>query len=303
MVKGRLPIFLASLSAWMGAGAAIAQEVVSASPDVTIEIGGAVASDHDVAVDDPFGIVVLEDLGPIPEASDVVALGLDLDGDLLVAFDTTTLLSGGVVARPGDVVRYDGVAHSIEFDAAKAGLPDGVLTDATSHAPDGLLLSFDCTVDLGAGLVVADEDLVGWDGSVFSLVFDGSAEGLDSALDVDAAHDAGGGALLLSFDTTGQVGGIVFDDEDLVRFDGSSWSLEFDASAADSDWASADLDAVLVPEPGQPWMLGAGCALLIGLARRRAVSGLRTPTCRGRFAVAGWSARPAASSRSWRRCG
>ena len=98
----------------------------------------------------------------------------------------------------------------------------GVMTDATSLAPGGLLLSFDTTVDLGAGLIAADEDLVRWNGSSFSLAFDGSTEGLDPSLGIDAAQDLGGGAFMISFDTTGQIAGIVFDDEDVLRFDGAT---------------------------------------------------------------------------------
>ena len=71
---------------------------------------------------------------------------------------------------------------------------------------------------------------------------------------------------MMSFDTTGTIGGIFFDDEDVVRFDGATWSLEFDASAADADWASADLDAVMVPEPDGSILLFAGLGLLLYLA-------------------------------------
>ncbi len=229
---------------------AAGQQVISASPDVTIDLGaGVVAADEDVAVDNQLGIVMLENLGSLPEAADVIALGLTINGDRLLSFDITTALSGGVVARPGDVIRYDGAVYSTEFDAAAAGLPNGVATDAASLSARGLLLSFDTTVDLGGGLVAADEDLVEWNGSSFAMVFDGSAHGIDPALDVDAAQYLGGGSLAMSFDTTGQVGGIVFADEDVLRFDGTSWTLEFDGSIASSSWAAADLDAVMVPEP------------------------------------------------------
>ena len=206
-----------------------AQEIVSASPDVTVALGAAdlAAADEDVAVDNQFGLVVLENLGTLPAETDVIALGLEIDGDRLIAFDTTVSLAGGVIARPGDVVRYDSVSYAVVFDASAAGIP----ADAASLAPGGFLLSFDTTVDLGGGLVADDEDLVRWNGSTFSLAFDGAAEGVDTALDVDAAQDLGGGAFLMSFDTTGEIAGIVFDDEDVMRFDGSTWSLEFDASA------------------------------------------------------------------------
>jgi hypothetical protein len=248
----------------------MAQEIISASPDVTINLGASViTSDEDVAVDNQLGIVVLESLGVLPDASDVIALGFDVNGDRLIAFDTTTLLLGNVVARPGDVVRYDGGSYSIEFDAAAAGVPTGVMTDATSLAPGGLLLSLDTTVDLGGGLAVADEDLVRWNGSSFSLAFDGSTEGLDTSLDIDAAQDLGGGAFLMSFDTTGEIAGLVFDDDDVVRFDGTNWTIEFDGSATNSNWAAADLDAVMVPEPSAGLLLLFGVPGLVGLARMR----------------------------------
>ena len=270
-LRTRVAAAIVGLACMNAAGAAWSQSIISASPDITITLGASVTTaDEDVAVDNQLGVVALESLGSLPDASDVIALGLDINGDRLIALDTTTLLAGGVVARPGDVIRYDGAAYSIEFDALASGLAAGIQTDAVSLASGGgLLLSFDTTVDLGSGLVVADEDLVRWSGSSFSLVFDGSVEGLDGALDVDAAQDLGGGSFLMSFDTTGQIGGIVFDDEDVVRFDGTIWSLELDASAADANWAAADLDAFFVPEAEHAWMLGAGVLFLSGLRRTR----------------------------------
>jgi hypothetical protein len=247
-----------------------AQNVVSASPDITIDLGASlIVSDEDVAVDNQLGIVVLENLGSLPTESEVVALGLDVNGDRLLSFDTTTSLAGGIVARPGDVIRYDGAIYSIEFDASAAGLPPGVATDAASLSKNGLLLSFDTTVDLGGGLIAADEDLVDWDGSTFGLLFDGTAAGVDAALDVDGAQDIGGGRFLISFDTTGEIAGLVFDDEDIVRYDGAIWTLEFDASVANANWAAADMDAVMVPEPGMLGLLAAGCSLLFVFDCRR----------------------------------
>ncbi|MAG33992.1 MAG: hypothetical protein CL908_24195 [Deltaproteobacteria bacterium] len=251
-----------------------AQEVVSASPDIQIAIGvaGLATADEAVAADNQLGIVLLENLGSLPGSADVVAFGLDLGGDRLFVLDTTAALAGGVTASRGDVVRYDGASYSIEFDASAAGVPAGSVADAVSIAADGLLLSFDTTVAL-PGLTVADEDLVHWDGAVFSLALDGSAEGIDAAHDVDAAQDLGGGAFLVSLDTMGTVGGITAADEDVLRFDGSTWSLEFDASGADADWASADLDAIQVPEPGGVALLVAGSVFLSLAAQQRARRG------------------------------
>jgi hypothetical protein len=253
---------------------AVAQEVVSASSDISIEIGASLTvDDEDVSVDNQLGVVALESLGALPAASDVIAFGLDGVGHRYIAFDTTTALAGGIVARPGDVIRYRNGVYAKDFDASAAGLPMGVSTDATSLTSGGLLLSFDTSVDLGGGLVVDDEDLVRWNGTSFSLAFDGSSEGVDPALDVDAAQDLGNGAYLLSFDTTGTISGIVFDDEDILRFDGAAWSLEYDASAADPDWAAADLDAVMVPEPAIGLLLSIGSMALVALGERGSRTG------------------------------
>ncbi|MFK7898569.1 MAG: hypothetical protein AB8G23_22235 [Myxococcota bacterium] len=270
----RLKAALASLSLAVGATPFLlapatvqAQEVISASPDITLELGaGVVTSDHDVALDNQLGIVLLDDLGPLPETADVVGLAQDGAGNRLIALDTATLLDDGLggdfVARAGDVVTYDGAGYTKTFDATAAGIPSGVTTDAATLNLSGLLLSFDTTVDLGGGLYAADEDLVLWDGAAFSMAFDGSAAGLDRALDLDAGHALGGDAYLVSFDTSGSVGGIHFQDEDLLRYVGGTWSLELDASSLDADWAAADLDAVQVPEPAFAMGLLLGCMLL-----------------------------------------
>lgn len=260
----------AAIAVGFFAGVASAQEIVSASPDITIALGaGVVTTDEDVAVDNQLGIVVLENLGTLPVSADVIGIGVDLNGDRLFTVDTTVDLGGGVIARPGDVVRYDGASHSIEFDASAAGVPTGVATDAASLSPNGLLLSFDTTVDLGGGLIAADEDLVEWNGASFSMALDGSAAGVPVALDADAAQAEGGGYFLVSFDTAGQLGGVTFADEDVLRWDGSAWSMFFDADAADADWGAADLDAVLVPEPGFAAALGLAMGSLLGWAARR----------------------------------
>ncbi len=73
----------------------------------------------------------------------------------------------------------------------------------------------------------------------------------------------------MSFDTAGSIGGVNFDDEDVLRFDGTTWSMEFDASAADSDWAAADLDAVFVPEPAAALLRLSALGVLAALAVRR----------------------------------
>lgn len=247
-----------------------AQEVVAASPDVTITLGAGnvVTTDHAVAADNQLGVVALQNLGPIPDSADVTGYQDAGGGIYLFSVDTTVALTGGVVATPSDVVSWNGATHSLLFDGSARGIPNGVEVDAVGFS-NGLVLSFDTDVSLPGGLTAADEDLVKVIGSTYSIVFDGSSFGIDRALDVDGAQAVPGGGYLVSFDTSGTVGSVNFQDEDILRNVGGTWSMEFDASAADADWGPADMDALQVPEPTMGASIVAGLCGLAALVRRR----------------------------------
>jgi hypothetical protein len=168
---------------------------------------------------------------------------------VLLSLDTWAEL-GGLPVSPADVLRWDGGGYTIAFDAAAAGIPTGADVDAVTADGDDLLLSFDVTVDLPGG-PYADEDLVRWDGSSFTLELDGSEAGVPAGLDLDAAHRLGNGHLLLSFDTAGMIGGVAFADEDLLELSPGTgtWELAYDGSAEHPGWIAADLDAVAIGVP------------------------------------------------------
>jgi len=97
------------------------------------------------------------------------------------------------------------------------------------------------------------------------------------ALGVDAAQDLGGGGYLISFDSAGIVGGVVFHDEDVVQYANGAWSVAIDGSASDADWVPADLDAVQVAEPVCAAASGAAALALAGRARQRRRGALPHP--------------------------
>jgi hypothetical protein len=274
----RTAAFLIASTAWLLAPAAFAVtpiDTVALSSDITIELDGVTFDDEDVADDDLAGTTLVVPIGSIPSKTGLNAYHEDpSNGDQLLSFDTTVELPGAVVVEPGDVARYDGANYSVEFDASAEGISSGVATDAVSETAGGdLILSFDTTVDLG-GLTVDDEDLVSFDGATFALVFDGSANGVATGLDLDAVHRIGSNAhLIISFDTSGTVGGVDFDDEDLLEFTPGSgiWELAYDGSALHTEWPHADLQAVVtVPEPEQIILLISGTGFLATIGRRRA---------------------------------
>ncbi len=101
------------------------------------------------------------------------------------------------------------------------------------------------------GVSVDDEDVAFFDGTSFSLAFDGSDVGL-AAFRIDAFSWVTATSLLLSFDTPGTVGGVAFDDSDIVLFTASSLgqatagtlTLYFDGSDVGLTTNAEDVDAV-----------------------------------------------------------
>ena len=273
---GGLLLLVVAVGVWPAASAP-----VSVSPDVTIVLGtnAKLVDDHDVATTAPPGNTMLESLGTLPAASDISGYHRLANGDQLLCFDTVVELPGPLTVQPGDVVRH-GATYTIEMAAAANGVPPDTYCDAlTLDATGRLVISFDVSVALPGGVVPDDEDLVVRTGpSTWSIFFDGSAAAVPAALDVDGADRFANDHLALSFDGSGMVGGVDFDDEDVLEYDaaGPTWSLAFDGSAQDPDWAAADVDAL--PEPGISLQIGAGCTALLALGRLR--NGFRSHAAR-----------------------
>ena len=232
--------------------AAAELEETSSSPDITISVDSQAVADEDAVLRGSAPTAV-EDLGPLARPTDLQALDLEDGGGALFVLDITSTLGAAGTVGPRDVVRYDGANYSLEFDGAANGLPPGSRIDALSQTSEGdLLLSLDVTVFIDAphaavAFTAADEDVLRWSAADgFSLELDASAAGVPQALDTDSLHLIEASQnLLLSFDTSGQVGGVNFDDEDVLEYDpdDGSFELSVDATAGAADWAAADLDA------------------------------------------------------------
>lgn len=237
------------LGAWAVASPAQVLSV-DVSSDTTWTAGAATIDDEGAQrVTLPSTVSAL-DLGVLPANADVTAYQLLDDGRRLFALDTFADLGGGVTAGPEDVVAWNGAVYALFLDGSAAGIPTGTMIDAVGRIRSAgvtqILLSFDVPTALPGGLTVDDEDIAGWNGATWTIFFDGSANGIPEGLDVDGFdRDPVNGTRYLSFDTSGRIGSVDFDDEDIVAFDGSTWSLAYDASASlSASFAAGDLDAV-----------------------------------------------------------
>ncbi|MBX3023300.1 hypothetical protein KF840_00145 [bacterium] len=245
--RRRWPLALLALALVpsMAAAAPVLQSL-RYTTDVAVELGATLVTPQTVAQETANGLVSLVPVGTYPAGSGIVAYDRAGNGDQFLAFDVDLELPGGLIVRPGDVVRFDGATYALAFDAAARGVPSGAQVDALRVLGAGkFLLSFDTSVDFGS-FVADDEDIVQLDGAVATLFFDGSQHGVPDGLDLDAFDRLANGDLLLSFDTSGVIAGIAFNDEDVLAFTPATnaWSLVYAGAAQHARWAAADLSAL-----------------------------------------------------------
>jgi hypothetical protein len=127
-----------------------------------------------------------------------------------------------------------------------------IAVTVTQNTGSPLYLSLVDAATVG-GVTAENEDILYFDGSSFSLAFDGSDVGLTNVR-IDAFSWLSATSLLLSFDASGAVPGVsgTVDDSDVVRFTATTlgadtagtFTLYFDGSDVGLTVAGEDVDAV-----------------------------------------------------------
>ncbi len=221
------------------------------SPDVTLAFDGFSVSPQSVAQDDLRGGLSAVDGGvALPDGVRVTAYHEAPRGIEVFSVDRAVMLEGDLLVRPGDVVGYVEETFVIFLTRERLGLPPGALVDALSFLPTvDMTMIYSSDVSFAVGdVVVDDEDLLEIGPDPVAIYLDASAVGVASRLDVDGVHAMDDGTLLLSFDTSGSVEGIAFDDEDVLAYRGRGvWEMAFDSSARYDEWQAGDLAALSLP--------------------------------------------------------
>ena len=140
-------------------------------------------------------------------------------------------------ADDADIYGWSGSAFSrvLDMSAAPYNLPGNANVDGFDRvSPSTFYLSFSGATTTVPGLgAVQDEDVLFWNGTTWSVWFDGTAHGLTAAnQDIDAISVVGS---TLYFSTVGNtnppgVGGAA-DDADIYSWNGSSYARVWDATA------------------------------------------------------------------------
>ena len=166
------------------------------------------------------------------------------------SFSSDTTLPGLGAVQDEDVVYWNGSSWTLYFDGTPRGLTDpGEDIDALSVNGGTLYFStVGNTNPPGVAGTADDADIYSWNGTAFARAWDASANGLAAGANVDGLIRADATHLYLSFGSTnttvpGIAGGV--QDEDVVLWNGSTWSVWFDGTAVGLGGSdNLDLDAI-----------------------------------------------------------
>lgn len=171
-------------------------------------------------------------------------------GDRILVSARSSGTVGSISFRDEDIIEFDGQSWAMFFDGSDVGAGTADVNALTQLADGSLLLSFDRPTTVG-GLSVDDSDVVRFvptelgpnTAGTFELLVDGSDIGLTTNgedIDALAVVSEGAASLTLLVSVTGRLraGGIVAQDEDLVRLTvtqpgrntAGTWSVDFDGS-------------------------------------------------------------------------
>ncbi|HXQ33446.1 MAG TPA: hypothetical protein VN843_05440, partial [Anaerolineales bacterium] len=123
------------------------------------------------------------------------------------------------------------------------------------------------------GVTFADEDILQFNGSTWSLYFDGSDVGL-GAVDIFGFHALDADSLLLAFNTSVTVGGITFTPTDIAKFDATSlgpttsgtFSMYFNGADVGIDASNDYIDGIDVLQDGKVLISTQGNPTVPGLS-------------------------------------
>lgn len=235
----------------------------------TETLGGVEMRDGDLVnynFDTDTGTIVFnEDL--FSHNEDVDALHILDNGNFVISTKNGATL-GGLTFEDGDLVEYNastGTASLFFDEDLFSGNED---IDALSILANGnLVLSTTGSATLG-GLSFGRDDLIAYDpvAGTASLYFNGNAF-TSYCEDIDAVHVLASGNILLSTITGATLGGLTFEDGDVVEYNPQTHTatIFFDEDLLQCN--TEDVDAVYVPEPCTIALLGMGGIGLI--ARKR----------------------------------
>jgi hypothetical protein len=175
--------------------------------------------------------------------------------------------------------------------------PTPVLNLTFTNEPFYLSLANSGAYTVGSVANVSDEDILRFDGTDFSLFFDGSDVGVGS-VDLNAFILFDSDTILMSFDNPVTISGLgSVDDSDIVQFDATSlgdttagtFSWFFDGSDVGLTADSEDIDGLDFLPNGQLLISAIGSASVTGVSGQDEDILILTPTSLGENTAGSWA--------------
>ncbi len=148
-----------------------------------------------------------------------------------------------------DILYYEPSSFSLYLSGSTMGISKGVDIDAFGFSDSNVIFSLETPATLD-GVSYTERDLILYDGTNFSKLLDGSEIGIPNGACIDAATVLSDGSIAFSSDIPVSLGGIPFKALDLIRYDGSSFSLYFSGSNNGIP-ENANIDGVWVNPEGE----------------------------------------------------
>jgi hypothetical protein len=154
--------------------------------------------------------------------SDPAAYAATTPLDSLSFSPDVTTLAKGITVNDEDVLLDDfGTVGSL---VNVGSLPAATDVDAYHALPgNAAFFSIDTTFTV-PGVSARPSDVIRFSGGIYSIEFSAETAGVPAGVNVDALT-LDGGDLIMSFDVTTELAGSVYQDEDLVRYDGANFSM------------------------------------------------------------------------------
>jgi hypothetical protein len=193
----------------------------------------------------------------VPTAVTANMDGLSVEGSIYYVSFAEDVTIAGTTYQDEDILAFDSATGtwSTYFDGTARGLTASN-QDIDDFDVVGGIIYFSTlgnTNPPGVGGTADDADVYSWNGTSFARVLDVSAEGVPTAVtaNVDGLSVAGG-VYYLSFAQDVTIGGVIYQDEDILRFTPGAtpgtgtWSVYFDGTGQGLTAGGQDIDAIQV---------------------------------------------------------
>lgn len=226
------------------------------STNEDFQISGSPVPDHSLfqSVGGVLTATAVIPAGLLPPETNIDALEQVSPTNVLFSLSEDAVI-GGVLYANEDILFYNGAAVSLWWDGSAAGLPPETNLDALeviSQSPQVFLFSLEEDAVLpGAGLV-RDEDIIQYQGGVFTLFSSGAAMGIPPESDVDAhfTHPTSGNPII-SLRSSAVIGGTLYEHSDLAQYAAGAFTVWFSGTgaglASEVNISAADLPPAGVP--------------------------------------------------------